>query len=579
MWYCAFLKSLQSNLMRSARRGSGPARPRRAARPRLEALEDRSLPSSYALTDLGTLPGSTDSYAIALNDNGQVVGNTYNRQTGKDYHAFIWDGSSMQDLGVLSEGDSSWAYGINNAGVVVGYSASPPLASSYRAFVWDSANGLRDLNDLLPLSTGWTLTFAYGINDAGQIVGRGYYNGVETSFLGQLNADATNFTVTNLLDPVFQSGEPHPLSINNKVVEGDSIFGEVAGELRVGPGLSDYHAALWQNGVSTDLGTLGGPSSYSNGINDSTQVVGYSINTATNTHAFIWDAGSGMQDLGTLGGSHSWGYGINNDGWVGRSRTPAKKVINEGMAAFLWNGGAMQDLNKLLVSSDRWNLRVAKDINDNPAGAQIVADGLRSGVGTHAILLTPQAALTATFGSDGLVTTAETLTTEQVAPLLTEAYVRWQAAGVDTSSLSNLTIRVADLTGATLGLASGHTLWLDADVAGWGWFIDPTPREDREFITPGNQGEQQRMDLLTVLAHDVGHLLGYEHAESGVMEETLAAGTRRAPMAGVATRDSDVFDRVFADTPALALSASFWGDALDALLRLEQQRLGTRRGG
>ena len=78
------------------------------------------------------------------------------------------------------------------------------------------------------------------------------------------------------------------------------------------------------------------------------------------------------------------------------------------------------------------------------------------------------------------------------------------------------------------GPASGHTLWLDANAAGWGWFVDPTPRNDSEFTTPGDQGEEYRMDLLSVLMHEVGHLLGHEHEEHGVMRETLSAGQRLA---------------------------------------------------
>jgi hypothetical protein len=124
-----------------------------------------------------------------------------------------------------------------------------------------------------------------------------------------------------------------------------------------------------------------------------------------------------------------------------------------------------------------------------------------------------------------------TLTSGQVNSLLPEAIHRWQLAGVDTSTLAGLDIRIADLGGATLGLADEvhHTIWLDDNAAGWGWFVDRTPWDDSEFMTPGNQGEQNRMDLFTVVEHEVGHLLGFEHADSGVMLATLPTATRRTP--------------------------------------------------
>jgi Matrixin len=125
--------------------------------------------------------------------------------------------------------------------------------------------------------------------------------------------------------------------------------------------------------------------------------------------------------------------------------------------------------------------------------------------------------------------TSDSITVDQVQPLLVEAIARWQAAGMDTSSLHGIDVRVADLGGTTLGLASGHKIWLDDNAAGWGWFVDPKPGDDGEFSTPGNQGEQRRMDLLTVLEHEIGHLLGQEHEAGGVMAETLAPGIRQMP--------------------------------------------------
>src|SRR5262249_45515061 len=121
------------------------------------------------------------------------------------------------------------------------------------------------------------------------------------------------------------------------------------------------------------------------------------------------------------------------------------------------------------------------------------------------------------------------LTAGQAAPLLAEAVARWRAAGADVSVLANTRIAIADLTGRQLGLAAGHTIWLDADAAGWGWFVDPTPGRAREFVLSGDQGEQNRMDLLTVLMHELGHVLGHDHDEGGVMGETLAAGARVTP--------------------------------------------------
>src|SRR5262245_23391040 len=123
----------------------------------------------------------------------------------------------------------------------------------------------------------------------------------------------------------------------------------------------------------------------------------------------------------------------------------------------------------------------------------------------------------------------ETLRAGLVQPLLAEALARWQAAGVDTSALRGVDVRIADLGGLTLGQVDGGILWLDDNAAGWGWFVDATPWEDSEFTTPaayprsGSRGEVGRMDLLTVLEHEIGHLLGRDHEADGVMQDVLTA--------------------------------------------------------
>ena len=140
------------------------------------------------------------------------------------------------------------------------------------------------------------------------------------------------------------------------------------------------------------------------------------------------------------------------------------------------------------------------------------------------------------------VADAQTLAATQLAPITAEALHRWESQGVDTTVLAGMNMRITNLGGTTLGLASGNTLWIDDNAAGWGWFVDATPGDDREFSLPANQGVQKRMDLLTVVMHELGHLFGHEHDEAGVMAETLIAGVRRT---GLEHDDVAPADHVF----------------------------------
>jgi probable HAF family extracellular repeat protein len=118
--------------------------------------------------DLGTLPGYSQSIPTAMNASDQIVG-----QAGPQYwsrsRAFLWKDGRMQDLGSLG-GTWSYAAGINDAGQVVGRAAALVYGSERQhAFLYDST-GMHDLGTIAGPSPWWE-SGAWGINNRGQVVG------------------------------------------------------------------------------------------------------------------------------------------------------------------------------------------------------------------------------------------------------------------------------------------------------------------------------------------------------------------------------------------------------------------------
>ena len=135
--------------------------------------------SSGGMKNLGALPDGSYSYALAANASGQIVGKG---DDGNSEQALLWTSASAapQVLAPLSGNTSGTALAINSSGVIAGLSSVD--GSAQVATIWQNGTAI-DLNSYLPAGSGWVLQQATGINDAGQIIGLGTYNGQTTAFL------------------------------------------------------------------------------------------------------------------------------------------------------------------------------------------------------------------------------------------------------------------------------------------------------------------------------------------------------------------------------------------------------------
>lgn len=124
--------------------------------------------------DLGTLGGTTNNTAVAINNQGQVVGNSglpsdiCSQNFPNCFHAFLWkEVGGMQDLGALPGDDISGASAINDRGEVVGLSYNS-TTGVLRGFHWQGGV-MTDINSVLPAGSPLVMATANDINSRGEI--------------------------------------------------------------------------------------------------------------------------------------------------------------------------------------------------------------------------------------------------------------------------------------------------------------------------------------------------------------------------------------------------------------------------
>lgn len=328
-----------------------------------------------AVRAIGPFSGS-DSYALALNDAGQVAVDA--PDAGGIMSGYRWtEAGGLVRLAALSTTVETRATGVNGGGQITGF-ASRIFPDEYsRAAVWNAAGVVRDLGTLGGL---WSSGMA--INAAGTVAG--------SSQLADGTRHAFAWTAAGgMADLGTMGGSASDARLINDA-------GQVAGLWS--PTATDwpYHGFAWDPVLGmADIGTLGGMTSFGRAMNASGQVVGFAdLPCDICAHAISWTRAGGLVDLGTLGGNYSDAFGVNRLGQVvGWSKQDAAHL---GIFhAFVWSAAeGMVDLNQrvpnipagLVLTSALAISDSGAIVADSNAGLVLLKPGA---VGTDAPLVGP----------------------------------------------------------------------------------------------------------------------------------------------------------------------------------------------
>ncbi len=231
--------------------------------------------------------------------------------------AVTWQDGVITPLPTLggNNAQAPFTTGLNNRGEAVGFAETstqdptciPPQILDLEAVIWGPEKG--EIRELPPVP-GDSVGAAFAINEVGQVVGLTGPCGFPSFSLGLHAVLWQNGVVTSLptLGGLMNNAA---LSINNR--------GQIVGTSDL-PGDTATHAVMWRHGKITDLGTLPGDFfSFAYGINDRGQVIVQSCDVNFNCRAALWRNGL-MTDLNALTPPGSLylmvAYHINNQGEI-----------------------------------------------------------------------------------------------------------------------------------------------------------------------------------------------------------------------------------------------------------------------